>query len=113
LEPNDWEPKREVVTRVLELAEGPAKCEIVQPRVGGRIKRGAPLAVKADRGLKKAEREEASRLLSRMLRLDEGPDTIREFHGLDPRWKSIGRGRLMRSPVVFRRCDQDRDRAAT
>ena len=101
LEPNDWEPKREVVTRVLELAEGPAKCEIVQPRVGGRIKRGAPLAVKADRGLKKAEREEASRLLSRMLRLDEGPDTIREFHGLDPRWKSIGRGRLMRSPSFF------------
>ena len=43
LEPNDWDPKREVVTRVLELAEGPAKLEVVQPRVGGRIKRGAAL----------------------------------------------------------------------
>ena len=101
LEPNDWEPRREVVTRVLDLSGGPAGLQMTQPREAGRIKRGAPVSVKVSRGLKKAEREEATRLLSRMLRLDEGPEVIREFHGLDPRWKRIGRGRLMRSPSFF------------
>lgn len=105
LEPNDWDPRTEVVTRVLELADGPATLRITQPfdREGGghRARAGKPLAVIADRGLKRGERDEAKRLLSRMLRLDEPHETIREFHGVDPRWKSIGRGRLMRSPTFF------------
>lgn len=101
LEPNDWNPRAEVVTRILDLREGPARLEITQPRDGGRIRRGTPLAVRADRALARPERQEAARLLARMLRLDEDVDLIREFHAVDPRWKGVGRGRLMRSPTLF------------
>jgi 3-methyladenine DNA glycosylase/8-oxoguanine DNA glycosylase len=101
LEPNHWDVGREEFSRVLELAEGPAKLVVAQPRAGGRRRPGEPLAALADRGLSRRERAEAVRLLTRMLRLDEGLDVIRDFHRVDPRWKRSGRGRLMRSPGFF------------
>lgn len=96
LEPNHWDPRLGVFSRILELPGGPARLDLAQP---GR--RGSPLVVRADRALDKPDRLTAGRLLSRLLRLDEGPDTIREFHRVDPRWKKAGRGRLMRSPSFF------------
>jgi 3-methyladenine DNA glycosylase/8-oxoguanine DNA glycosylase len=101
LEPNHWDAKGEVVSRVLELEGGPAKLYVTQEREGVRRRAGAALAVLADRGLSKAERGETARLLTRMLRLDEGPEVIRDFHRVDARWKKLGRGRLMRSPSFF------------
>lgn len=95
LAPNHWSPGERVLTRVLDLEDGPATLRIGQDR------RGAALGVKADRALSRREKAEAVRLVSRMLRLDEPADSIREFHRLDPRWKRAGRGRLFRSPTVF------------
>jgi 3-methyladenine DNA glycosylase/8-oxoguanine DNA glycosylase len=96
LEPNHWEPRLSMLSRILDLTGGPARLDVLQP---GR--KGSPLAIKADRGLSKKDRAEATRLLSRMLRLDEDHTLIREFHSVDPRFKKIGRGRLMRSPTFF------------
>ncbi len=106
LEPNDWNPREEIVTRVLELAEGPTVLRITQPlhspdrkRAGRRA--GQPLALISDRALSRPEKDQARRLITRMLRLDEDHGLIREFHAVDPRWKRSGRGRLMRSPTLF------------
>ncbi len=85
-----------MLSRILDLADGPARLDVLQDDGVGK-----PLAIRADRGLSKPERAEAQRLLSRMLRLDEDHEHIREFHKLDPRWKKSGRGRLMRSPTLF------------
>jgi 3-methyladenine DNA glycosylase/8-oxoguanine DNA glycosylase len=100
LEPNDWDPRLELLGRILDLKEGPARLLITQPR-NGRPRAGRPLAVVADRGLSRPEKDEARRLISRILRLDEPHELIREFHTLDPRWKASGRGRVMRSPTFF------------
>jgi 3-methyladenine DNA glycosylase/8-oxoguanine DNA glycosylase len=95
LDPNFWDVRRQTLTRVLELCEGPARLVVAQGD------RGEALRVAADRGLSRREREEARRLITRMLRLDEPAEVIREFHRVDPRWKKSGRGRLMRSPTFF------------
>lgn len=96
LEPNHWEPATSTMSRILDLTDGPVKLDVTQTAA-----RGSPLAVRADRALSKAERGEALRLLTRMLRTDEPHDTIREFHRVDARFKKVGRGRLMRSPTFF------------
>lgn len=96
LAPNHWLPIEREFHRVLDLADGPARLAMAQPG-----KRGTPLAVRADRALSRSERGEARRLLTRMLRLDEGPEQIHAFHKLDPRSKPSGRGRLLRSPSFF------------
>jgi len=76
---------------------------------------GSPLRIEADRALSTEEWGQATRLISRMLRLDEDAALVRSFHALDPRWKRSraatfhpgrsasgpGRGRLMRSPTLF------------
>jgi 3-methyladenine DNA glycosylase/8-oxoguanine DNA glycosylase len=95
LSPNHWDPRSETFWRVLDLAGGPVRLRIAQP---GRC--GA-LEVSASRKLSAPEKREAAALLARMLRLDEPPGAIREFHAVDPRWKRAGRGRLMRSPTFF------------
>ncbi len=95
LAPNLWDPRDQTLTRPLELENGVAVLTIAQPD----RKRGAPLGVVSDRGLRKKERAEASRLLSRMLRLED--PGVAEFHRLDKRWKRSGRGRLFRSPTFF------------
>jgi 3-methyladenine DNA glycosylase/8-oxoguanine DNA glycosylase len=97
LEPNRWDPGREVLTRILDLAEGPAAVRIAQP--GGTP--GSPLRILAGRPLARAEQRQAKILITRMLRLDESEETIAAFHGVDPRFKRSGRGRLMRSPTLF------------
>lgn len=101
--PNRWDPKARAFSRVLDLAEGPATLSVRQDGDNGRIGsgRGRALLVLADRGLKRAERAEATRLLARMLRLDEDHGVIRGFHKADPRYRRSGRGRLMRSPTMF------------
>lgn len=110
LDPNYWDVRAETLTRILDLSGGPALVTLAQgdaaDRRGSwislhRALRGTPLSVKTNRALSKRERDEATRLLSRMLRLDESDETISEFHKVDPRWKRSGRGRLMRSPTFF------------
>ncbi|MCC6678750.1 MAG: hypothetical protein IT436_16585 [Phycisphaerales bacterium] len=96
LHPNFWDPRKLEFSRVLSLEGGPAQVRVGQP---GGVGRG--LSVVASRGLTGAEREEARAQLTRVLRLDEGTETIAAFHGLDERWRAAGRGRLMRSPTLF------------
>lgn len=95
LEPNLWNPATRTLHRVLELTDGPAHLAVAHDR------RGEPLRVMADRALRAPERAEATRALSRMLRLDEDHAHVRDFHTADPRWKRSGRARLFRSPTVF------------
>lgn len=116
LAPNLWDPASSTFTRVLDLSGGPATLVIHQASRDGRPSRGATrdstsrrgpgaagreLRVLADRGLSRRERDEATRLITRMLRLDEPAHVIREFHRADPRFRASGRGRLMRSPTMF------------
>jgi 3-methyladenine DNA glycosylase/8-oxoguanine DNA glycosylase len=96
LAPNHWDPRREVFSRVISLAEGPALVEVAQPR-----KRGSALAVRAGRGLSTKEKAEVKAQLTRMLRLDEDQEILTEFHKLDRRFVKSGRGRLFRSPTLF------------
>ncbi len=96
LEPNHWEPRTRTFSRILDLADGPVRLDALQSSG-----KGSPLSVHAGRALSKAEKQEATRLLSRILRLDEDTDLIQEFHRVDPRFKRIGRGRMMRSPSFF------------
>lgn len=123
LEPNHWDPVRRTLSRVLDLAEGPALVTIAQdddaPRAGRVSRRsarpsdeaeerrgpglrpGAPLRLRFDRALTRAEQGEARRQIARMLRLDESAGSLAEFHRLDPRFAASGRGRLFRSPTFF------------
>jgi 3-methyladenine DNA glycosylase/8-oxoguanine DNA glycosylase len=96
LAPNYWDPRREVFSRVVSLSEGPALIEVAQ---SGR--RGAPLTAKASRGLSAREKADLKRQLTRMLRLDETNDVVRDFHALDSRFRKSGRARLFRSPTLF------------
>lgn len=96
LEPNHWEPRARMLSRILDLDDGPSRLDVLQE---GKV--GTPLAVRADRGLSRREREQVTMLLTRMLRLDEDHSEIRDFHRVDPRWRRAGRGRLMRSPTLF------------
>lgn len=96
LHPNHWDPRRLEFSRVLSLEDGPAHVRVAQP--GGT---GRPLSMLASRGLSAAERGRARAQLARILRLDEDEPVIAAFHGLDPRWRAAGRGRLMRSPTLF------------
>ena len=96
LEPNHWEPRLKQFSRILDLTGGPVRLDAVQSNG-----RGSSIAVRTDRALQKPERQEATRLLSRILRLDESADLIRDFHRIDPRFKRSGRGRMMRSPSFF------------
>lgn len=95
LSPNLWNPTNLTLTRPLELERGVAVLTIAQP--GNR--KGTPIAVVSDRGLSKREKDEVTRLLTRMLRLDD--EGVAEFHKSDPRFKKSGRARLFRSPTFF------------
>lgn len=103
LEPNRWDPARHIFTRILELDEGPAALAIHQPAKAGAglPARGTPLRARANRVLSRREQDQARRLITRMLRLDEDEATIAAFHAVDPRFAPSGRGRLMRSPTLF------------
>ncbi len=111
LAPNRWNPAQRTLTRPLDLERGVAVLTIAQPAEGaaGDGRRsilkaaGKPLAIETDRALSRREKTQATRLLSRMLSLeDEG---VGEFHTLDPRWApkgpGLGRARLSRSPTFF------------
>lgn len=97
LAPNRWYPKESAFCRELTLPEGPATVAITQDP----HKRGESLSIACDRRLSKAERMEATRQISRMLRLDEDHEVLSAFHRVDDRWKRSGRGRLFRSPTLF------------
>ncbi len=96
LEPNLWDPKSGVYSTTLNI-EGLAVT--VRVRQGEAI--GAPLVVRADCVLGASQRRHVREQLVRVLRLDEHAATIAEFHGIDPRFASTGRGRLMRSATLF------------
>ena len=96
LAPNHWDPRREVFSRVMTLAGGPALVEVSQPG-----KRGKPLSIKPSRALSPTEKTDVKRQLTRMLRLDEDEQVLRAFHGVDKRFAKTGRGRLFRSPTLF------------
>ncbi len=97
LAPNYWDTRSRTLWRVLALSGGPVLVHIEQPVV----KAGAALRVAMSRTLGAGERGEVTHQLTRMLRLDEGRDSIREFHRLDKRFARSGRGRLLRSPTLF------------
>jgi 3-methyladenine DNA glycosylase/8-oxoguanine DNA glycosylase len=94
--PNHWDVAAEALSRVVMLDGSPAVVRLTQPPG-----KGKPLAAHFHRTLSKHESALAQQQLTRMLRLDESADTIREFHKVDPRWKRSGRGRLFRSPTLF------------
>lgn len=98
LAPNYWDVKTCSMSRVLTLApaDRTVLLRITQPKG-----RGTPLRIDARAALSRAERAEITRQLSRMFRLDDPAEHVREFHALDPRWKKTGRGRLFRSPTLF------------
>lgn len=94
LAPNVWDVRARTLTRPLMLSEGIATITFAQPEG-----RGGAIRAVSDRGLSRREREEARRLATRMLRLDD--EGVEEFHRLDTRWKASGRARLFRSPTFF------------
>jgi len=96
LAPNTWDVDTQTLTRGLRVASGPVSVSVSQEHGAGE-----PLRVTTDRAVAAAERADISRQLTRMLRLDEPRDLMREFHKADPRWKRVGRGRLFRSPTMF------------
>lgn len=96
LAPNYWDTKSHTLWRVLTLDGGPALVSIAQE---GR--RGSPLKVGVSRALDKVDKAELTAQLTRMLRLDETREHIREFHRLDKRFRGSGRGRVLRSPTLF------------
>lgn len=103
LEPNHWEPATRTFSRVLDVgtpSSGESKVVRLDVRQPSE-KRGGALRVTASAALNGAERAVARAALTRMLNLHEGPEVLREFHGLDPRWRRLGRGRLFRSPTLF------------
>lgn len=100
LAPNHWEPASRAFSTVLDLPGGAAALTITQGNAP-RVKRGIPLTIASSRSLTAADQRVATALLTRMLRLDEPAATIKAFHTLDPRFKPLGRGRLMRSPTMF------------
>lgn len=93
LAPNHWSVRDQTLTRTLHLEAGPAACVIAQPR--------DTLTLRFDRTLTAAERAEAKRQISRMLRLNEDEAHSSAFHKADKRWKKPGRARLFRSPTLF------------
>lgn len=106
LAPNRWDAKAKALARALMLSGGPVLLTIAQPGANWRGRArgcgaGSPLQICADRTLSRAERAEAQRQISRMLRLDEDTKTIAAFHRVDPRWKTTGHGRVFRSPTLF------------
>jgi len=108
LAPNHWEPSTASFLTTLDLGERAVTLRVTQGDGGaptgvrslGRP-RGLPLTVRADASLTKTEKAETSRQLSRMLRLDEDHSNVASFHTVDPRWRKVGRARLMRSASVF------------
>ncbi|MEO1717812.1 MAG: hypothetical protein AAFR76_11940 [Planctomycetota bacterium] len=93
LAPNHWSVADQTLTRVLHLSDGPATCVIAQPK--------DKLSIRFDRALSPAERNEAKKQTSRMLRLNEGESHSKAFHTVDKRWRKPGRARLFRSPTLF------------
>src|SRR5215831_5778718 len=80
LAPNHWDPRREVFSRVVTFADGPALIEVAQSG-----KQGSPLLIKSSRTLSTKEKQEVKSQLTRMLRLDDTRETLATFHKLDPR----------------------------
>lgn len=113
LSPNNWSPASGTFTTTLDLAGrgvGDATTiHITQPgeRASHAHLRGRALRVNADRTLTDPDRAELRRLVTRILRLDEPEQIVRDFHKRDPRYAPrakntcAGRGRLMRSPTLF------------
>lgn len=97
LAPNYWDTRSRTLWRVLSVSGGAVLVHIEQPGA----KAGSALRVSLSRKLAAGERGEVTHQLTRMLRLDEGRDSIREFHRLDPRFAKSRRGRLLRSPTLF------------
>lgn len=94
LAPNLWDTRNHTLTRPLHLEGGPATVVLDQTSKDA-------LRARFSRVLTPAERAEAKRLISRMLRLDETEAHSKGFHAVDPRWKKSGRARLFRSPTLF------------
>jgi len=95
--PNFWDPGTRTLSRVLDVGKGGPVGVVIAQRDGV----GSALRLTLSRAVLTAERAELKRQVSRMLRLDESAEAIGEFHGVDPRWKRSGYGRLFRSPTFF------------
>jgi len=97
LAPTRWDPVSASLWRPFTLGSGPVACRIGQPsgEAGGR------LVVEAERAVLKQDRADLKAQIARMLRLDESAEDIAAFHGVDPRWRESGRGRIFRSPTLF------------
>ncbi len=96
LSPNHWDVREQSLGRPFLVGGLPVLARIDQPKGPG-----SPLRVRLSRTLAKAERARLEEQVTRMLRLDEGESAVAQFHGVDPRWKESGRGRLFRSPTLF------------
>jgi 3-methyladenine DNA glycosylase/8-oxoguanine DNA glycosylase len=96
LAPNYWDVRKRVFRRVMTIG-GEAEPVVVSQPLG----RGGALKVTLARTLRSAEKTELISGLTRMLRLDETQEHLAEFHRVDPRFASSGRGRLFRSPTLF------------
>ncbi len=94
LAPNRWHVESRTLTRVLSLPRGPVGVAISQPK-------GKALSVWLSHTLDASNRSAAISQITRMLRLDDDEATIAEFHRVDPRFATSGRGRLFRSPTLF------------
>ena len=103
LAPNYWHVPTQTLWRILDLPSGPARISISQPGAEKSWKqaRGKPLKITSSRALSATDKADLKRQITRMLRLDEPADTLADFHTLDKRWKSLGAGRLFRSPTMW------------
>lgn len=99
--PNHWDVVAQALSRVLMLPQGPAVVRVTQEATSGGKSKGGAILAQFHRTLRASESAEATKQITRMLRLDEPAETIAEFHKADPRWKKSGRGRLFRSPTLF------------
>ncbi|MFT3687228.1 MAG: DUF1275 family protein [Phycisphaerales bacterium] len=103
LAPNYWHVPSQTLWRVIELPSGPVRVGISQPadRSGWAAARGKPLSLRTDKAVSKTDKPALVRQITRMLRLDEPAETLKQFHTLDKRWKRTGAGRMFRSPTMW------------
>lgn len=108
LAPSHWDPRTATFQTTLDVGRRAVTVRVAQgdesAPAGVRAlarRRGEELRIRTDTALGGAERQAAISQLSRMFRLDEDHSVLRDFHRCDPRWRSSGRGRLMRSATLF------------
>ena len=95
LAPNRWVPSTKTLSRPLTLSDG----EVVDVNIQQEECAGGALTVRSKTTIPREEHTEVREQIQRMLWLSD--DDVKNFHKVDPRWKSSGRGRFFRSPTFF------------